>query len=1107
VIRAVFCPQRYLARLVKWQLDKLHHPAPRTNRRLAALRFIGPLACCVVTMSGCATRADFGGLSAQKDEDAAEKLHAAFRNPPREARPQLWWHWIGGNIAPDKLIADLDWMERIGIRGVHIFDVELPGPQVVDHPLKYRTPEWNAAFLQAMEGAQRRGMSVGVAASPGWSESGGPWVLPEDAMKKLTWSTLDVQGGQAIDIMLAPPPATVGPFLDAAPAADFFAAKVPPPQPLYRDVALVAVPIRLGAPLPRPTFSLSGKDADPSSLLDGRLTTEMDLPSGTTWLRYDFPVPVTVRGSTLAQPASTPIEPTQAAAVLEADRGKGFEAIGHYEPGNSPQQTISFAPVQARSFRLRFEKPTAKGTRLLEWRLSAGASINQFETKAGFDQATDYIGLSTERSLGLKAPAATQVQVLTSAMDGNGRFRWQAPPGLWRLYRFGWSLTGKTNHPATREATGLEVDKLDAEAVQRYADAYLNGLAGIAPLGPDGLSSITVDSIEVGAQNWTAHLAEEFKRRRGYDLTPYLPALAGTIVGDSDQSDRFLFDWRQTLGELLKEAHYGTLASAARKRGMTSYMEAMEFARTAQGDDMALRQYADIPMAAMWSFPGASDPLDTALADMRGAASIAHIHGRPLVAAELLTSMDQLWQFSPSDLRPMIDRAFAAGINRPIIHSSVHQPGNPGKPGLTLGVFGQTFNRTETWAEIARPWIDYIARNAYLLQQGKNVADILYAYGEDTPLVTLYGEGGPKDVPPGFAYDFVDASSLREAVSGENGHLVTKGGAEYSLLWLGGTSRRITLATLRALDRLTLQGGIVAGPRPVGSPSLADDSAVVTALIDRLWNPASPRIIESASLKEALDRLRIEPEISADGNLAFVHRRSPESDFYFLANTGSSGIQTVTFRGMSGLVPQLWHAEDGTSERAIWAPSPKGTNVTLTLPAKRSVFVRFAHGPALHGTRARDSVIAQLDGGWTFEAPGHAVQTVTLGSWTEPGSGGLATFSGTASYKHRFAPPPRDRRRDERLLLDLGNVGDVAEIILNGRSVGTLWEAPWQIDISDYFRHGENSLEVRVTNLWINNLIGEARAGRQSFGVPASETARPSGILGPVRLIRRTSED
>ena len=407
--------------------------------------------------------------------------------------------------------------------------------------------------------------------------------------------------------------------------------------------------------------------------------------------------------------------------------------------------TISFAPVTARHFRLVVPPrpqpdlsilmslpqgldmtalgamlPEApQGLQVAELRLNADERIDQFEAKAGFAMAMDYYALESDLPDSPPPGSPAEPIDLTTRVAADGTLEWTPPPGHWRVIRMGYTLTGRTNHPATAEATGLEVDKLDAAAVRRYLDHYL-GLyrtaTGKDRLVDGGLRAILTDSTEVGPFNWTADMVAQFRRLRGYDPRPWLPALSGSIVGSRRQSDAFLYDFRRTIAELHASAHYGTIAQVARENGLKVYGEALETGRNTLGDDMAMRRHADFPMAAMWFMRREAAGKAGFLADMKGAASVAHIYGQNLVAAESMTSAVAPWAYAPNELRRIIDLEFASGVNRPVVHTSVHQPVDDKVPGLSLAIFGQYFNRHEAWAELARPWVDYMARSSLLLR-------------------------------------------------------------------------------------------------------------------------------------------------------------------------------------------------------------------------------------------------------------------------------------------------------------------------------------------------------------------------------------------------------
>jgi hypothetical protein len=642
-------------------------------------------------------------------------------------------------------------------------------------------------------------------------------------------------------------------------------------------------------------------------------------------------------------------------AVLEAGNdGSSFKAVAEFPADGLPQYTVTFAPVTARHFRLSFistapvpsKFATAPGAivnrspgaalrqasdavRITELRILDAALVHRFEQKAGFEIVPDYFAIETPDTARVEAVPVTNVVNLTARVGADSVLDWQAPQGRWKVLRLGYSLIGKENHPATAEATGLEVDKLDRAAVERYINTYLGMYAdtvGATLMGTHGVRALLNDSIEVGAQNWTPGLLREFASRRGYDPIPWLPALTGVIVESAAKSDAFLYDFRRTLADLITENHYAQITRSAHARGLIHYSEALEGWRRTLGDDLDMRRHADVPTAAMYSFPRGGSPVPALVGDMRGAASVAHIYGQNVAAAESLTSANAPWAFSPRDLQPMIDVEFAYGINCPIIHTSVHQPLLDKKPGLSLAVYGQYFNRNDTWAEQAGPWVSYISRSAYLLQQGRFVADVLYFYGEESPPVGLCSSECPKDTPTSYAYDFANADVILNHLNVADGELVTPSGIRYRMLYLGGSSQRMTLNVLRRLRSLVEAGATLVGEPPVASPSLADDFQEFRRLVQDLWpsgiRRGKGRVLRTRDVEAALGSVGVLPDFSftkpaADSELLFLHRRLDDGEIYFVTNRRDRAEHVTTRFRVKGKQAEWWNAQSGETEAPL----------------------------------------------------------------------------------------------------------------------------------------------------------------------------------------------
>lgn len=1097
-----------------------------------------------------------GALIAQEAVPEEE----AFRNPPVEARPRVWWHWLNGNITKDGIAKDLEWMKRSGIGGVQTFDINFQTPDVVKQRLLYMTPEWRDAFRFATRETDRLGLELAVASSAGWSETGGPWVPPADGMKKLVWSLTDIRSGSQFNGRLSAPPATTGPWQDLPLTPEPGAEKHTPPQ-YYADVAVIAYPIAPTQTLPVPTMLAgNGIALDATVLTDDHYAKSVTLPKDKSGdessVVLTYPKAQTVRALTLFSSANTDMfNGAIATFALEAQTDQdAWSAVTRFSPSLVPT-TVSFPPVTASRFRLRaiprdnlspLDSISAPGyagvnyaqflrarpIQISELRLQGGSRVNQFELKAGFAVAPAYDALDDAAVVTEAGLAPGSVIDLSSKLRSDGTLDWKPPRGNWRIIRFGASLTGKTNHPAPAEATGLEVDKMDGGAVRRYMEHYVRNyrqVVGDDLIGPRGINAILTDSTEIGAFNWTSAMREKFQQLRGYDLLQWMPALAGEIVGSRAQSDRFLFDFRRTISDLHASEHYGTVARVARENGLKVYGEALEGWRVSLGDDIDMRSYTDVPMAAMWTYPSEMGPRPLLVADLRTAAASAHLRGKPFVAAESLTSSRFPWAHGPAELRRVIDTEFAHGVNRIVIHTSPHQPVDDKKPGLSLRHIGQFFTRHETWAEMAKPWIDYISRSSYLLQQGRFAADIAYFVGEDSPAGTLASEGRLGDLPKRYGWDFVNASAIVDLFKVQDGYLVTEGGARYKVLYLSGSSGKMTLPVLRRIASLAEQGASIVGTAPVASPSLADDPAEFDALVKRLWSgqPVTlvgrGKVFANKDVQAALAKLGLPAAFSAtptadatgptNSDLDFVERELADGAIFFVRN-GSAKVQTVEARfRVSGKVPEIWDAVTGTVAPVSYRMEGGSTLVPLALQPWQSGFVVFrkpATASSLSIAKTRFVPAVDLDAGWTVNfQPGrgappqlHLPRLMPLDQSAEQG---VRYFSGVASYSHRFSLP-KGFRPGRPLQLDLGKVGDLAEIWVNGKKAGTVWAEPYALDIGHLVRPGNNALEVRVANLWTNRLIGDAQPGAAKVawtGSPmykADAPLRPSGLIGPVTL-------
>ncbi|NIJ15942.1 hypothetical protein FHS54_000891 [Sphingobium vermicomposti] len=1099
----------------------------------------------------------------------------SFQTPPSAAKPRVWWHWNSGQISKAGIDADLAWMQRIGLGGYQAFDVDVGAPRVIEAPLAYMSPEWKDAFKHAVDGSIARNLEIGVAGSPGWSESGGPWVKPEQAMKKYVWSETRIDGGKPFVGKLAQPPESAGLFQNNG-TAD------PSNSPsLYRDSKVVAFRLPPQYLLPLPVATASGGDFGTAKLTDGDVVAASELtaraPGSDAWLQYDYGRPVTIRAITVATGHFAHFGGSGGAGLgpqarLEASNdGQSWKMVSELETAG-PQRTTAVPATTARLFRVvvpAAAKTEKKADAILnigdgpsgkllisELVLHGAPAINAWESKAGFTISHDYYALATpaERS----ALRAADVIDLTSKLGADGSLNWTPPRGQWVVLRFGYSLTGQRNAPAQASGSGLEVDKLSGADVTSYISQYLDKYrdASGGRLGQSGVSNMIFDSWEAGQANWTPAMLDQFKRLRGYDAIPFLPALAGYVVDSSETSDRFLWDFRRTQQELLKTQHYDLLSAELHQVGMIRYGESHEGSPHVIGDGMEMKASADVPMAAMWvrGEPGSFQA--ESFADIRESASVAHVWGQNLVAAESLTAAGSPWSLSPRSLKPYADLMMLAGVNRFILHSSVHQPLIGKAPGLVLGPFGHWFNRNDTWAEQAGPWVSYLGRASHLLQQGQAVNDVAVFYGEGASITALFGEKPPA-VPEGLQYDYVNADAIKTRLSVKDGRLVTENGMSWRLIYMSGQVQWVTLPTLERLRDLVRAGAVLVGERPLGSPSLSDDPAKVRAVISELWPSASGvakvgagRVYAAKLPDAALAAEKITADFElvqapADAEVRFLHRRVGDSDVYFVANR-KDRAQTVqaSFRTV-GKAAELWDPITGKSTPASYRTDNGRTIVDIPFDPFGTTFVVFQKkGPDAQTIPvAMSQQLADMSNDWSVAfQPGRGAPAKLaldqLRDLSKDADPGVRYFSGTASYKRTLRVPKSWLSGATAVKLDLGQVEVIAEVLVNGRSAGIAWTTPYQLDVAPLLKPGVNRFEVRTSNLWVNRVVGDRQpgvtqrisfthedapslgleqpvtmfdtigAGGKAFGATpyTADTPLPSsGLIGPVRLIRETS--
>ena len=1032
-----------------------------------------------------------------------DALKEGFDAPPPEARPYAWWEWISGHVDRETVVSDLKAMAEAGIGGFQLYDMGRYFPQ---GETEFNSERWlDCAALAASE-ARRLGLDFGLNHVSGWTGTGGPWISLTNAMKMTFHSVTDVSGPAAFDGELPRP--VVPQTLDG--------------RSHYRDVAVLAWPLSevSAAAFARSQVASNAWEfaADDSVEVCG---LEFSARGGNRWGGQDW------CELTLYADADGRWQKTATDKVKVVAPGLDTNCV-HF---------VNASPVRARRFRVEAafapQKSASSAMSLTHLTLRTVPCISRLYDQIGKSRGPGFF--KSDPDVPGAAVARQYVLDLTDKFSPDRRLAWQVPAGRWRVMRFGFAATPSRNMgPASKGGEGLDCDKLSPAGVDAHFDAFVDPF--IARCG--GLGHLFVDSYESGCQNWTDGFEKIFRARTGYSLLPYLPAFCGQIVGGSDETTRALWDFRRVLGDLVAENYAGRLAARCRRKGVALYLEPYG---DGLFDNPQLGEYADVPMGEFW----AEDSRDYTTGLWR-MASAAHVYGRRYVASEAFTSgkTEGGWTRTPYQLKARCDRAFANGINRIVQHCFIHNPWKGAtRPGLTIGPWGTHMEPAVTWWPHVHVWYRYQARAQFLLQEGAFCADALCFGGDSAPAI------GGGDRPQGYSVDMCDRKVLKRLVV-RDGRIVAPGGTTYAFLFVA-RNAAMTPESLTEILRLAKAGARVAmAGLPVRSPSLVDYPAADGKVKD-LARQIADLGVRVDGEREAFDRMGVAADFEGRGSCGttpiFLHRRYADgTDGYFVCATNATEETFVcTFRAQGKSV-ELWDAETGQRTVAEARPFGDRTEVAFAFRPSGSVFVMFRPTPTegvVAVAHPKETGTFPLSGpwnltfpiGWYFdEATEKSVKLDELVDWTTLDDPDLKYFSGTATY--RTVAGLRGLEKDERVVLDLGEVRDFAVVTVNGTTYPVLWRPPYRVDVTDAVRaaaDGKLDLSVRVTNLWPNRLIGDEflekddlkwkkngqleslpdwvkRGGRSPFGRHTfvgwhlwtrESKPLPSGLIGPARFV------
>lgn len=1007
----------------------------------------------------------FGQLYLESNPNSIYDLEKGFAAPPLFAKPRVFWWWLNSKATKESITRDLEELKAKGFGGALIFDAGSSNYEVArktDNGPVFGSPEWIELFVYALSEAERLGLEMSLNIVSGWNP-GGPTVTPKDALKKIVWTEKIIKG----------PVQFLG-LLDT------------PNGNYYKDVSVQAF--------------------------------RMDEQKEKLYLQnWEL--------KTLNQ------------------RFKGFDEYPLYK---MRQENDSLA--------------------------------------SGYDLKSD------------------SIIDLTQKLDSTGKLTWDVPAGTWKIIRIGSALTGAEVSTASDGYTGFSFDHLNSEAFNNFfRDAVDPILQKADKYIGKSLKYIMTDSWEMGMANWTEDFKEEFIKRRGYDPTKYISVITGQIVEDRETSNRFLYDFRKTVGDCIADEMYSQFAEAAHKRGLLVHPESGG-PHAAPIDGLKCLGRNDFPMGEFWARSDTHRITEDQRLFIKQSSSAAHIYGKRFVAGEGPTSIGPHWERSPKDLKSDFDRNLCEGINRFFWHCFTSSPKEYGLPGNEYFA-GTHLNPNTTWWNYSKSFIDYLSRSSFLLSQGLFQADVLFYYGDDVPVFVKRKKINP-ELGFGYDYDECNAEVILNRLSVENGKIILPDGMSYNVLRLPDRDA-ITLEVLRKIEKLVLDGATIVGQKPAKATGLTgfpNSDFEVKQIADKLWGKCDGKTVFENSygngkvfwgkpLKEILIGKKVLPDFEFtstqdSAQLDYIHRKVDNTDIYFVVNRlARKGIYDTKYRyitelpdryesveckfRVSGLIPELWNPITGAIEEVELYREDEGYSIVpihFEPEGARFVLFRKAKGntnyvslsqngkiifpvsnrkpgifPPVNINKYKGEVSAEvfqpgnyeiiasdgikksflvdtvnrefkIDRAWKVNFPegwGAPVQTFfeKLISWTDSDNNAIKYFSGTAEYKNEFTLTS-EQIKNNKLYLVLGNIKELAEVILNGKKLGVSWMPPFIMDITKEIKTGKNELIVRITNLWPNRLIGDQNMPVEKRFTKTNITKfkkdyplRIAGLLGPVKIV------
>lgn len=1025
--------------------------------------------------------------------DDISVLESGFATPPDSVHLGVYWYWISNHISKEGVVRDLEAMKEVGIGRAFIGNILNEGTPV--GPVQFYSDEWWTITQAAFKRASELGIDIGQFNSPGWSQSGGPWISPNESMRYLKSIEYSVSGPDSLSKILT------------SPTSDFETVRV------------------LAYPKPAGEESITIYNEEISDLIIN-LNSDQTVSARTLIIT---PTDNRVKfGGELLAKIDGQFKPIKRFIF---DRTNFYPTVG-FDP--KAPVVITFDKTISDHFQILITNVSAKG-RLAEVTITSAALNERYPEKqlSKMFQGTlpmwgDYMWdeqVAVDDSSLVIAPS--KVIDITDHLDKEGLLTWNVPKGDWIIVHSGMTTTGVRNSPAVAEATGLEVDKMSRKHVEKHFDAYIGEMLRRIPAEDRKSFKVVVqDSYETGGQNWTDNFIVLFKERYGYDPTPFIPSFTGRVVGSREMTDRFFWDLRRLIADKIAYDYVGGLRDISHKHGLTTWLE--NYGHWGfPGEFLQYGGQSDEVAGEFWN-EGTLGNIEN-----RAASSSAHIYGKRKVWSESFTASGKDFQRYPAMLKRRGDWSFTEGINSTLLHLFIQQPYEDRTPGMNAW-FSTEFNRKNSWFAYTKPFFDYIRRCNFMLQHGQPVNDVAYYIGDDAPKMT--GEPNPS-IPKGYSFDYINSEVILHSLKVRDGEWVLPHGVRYKLLVLP-PQHSIRPEVYKRLLDLVIEGGVLYGSPMLKSPSLENypnADKIVTDISRQIWSDLKPtkgrkivgkgRVYSGLSLEELFADTKLSPDCYAEENapILYAHRKFNQGEVYFLTNQSDSLVEmNIDFR-VKNLKPEYWDPIDG-SIRPFKAYYLKDgiTKIPIQMHPNESMFVVFRDGLFAEGSKELtdnfpkpEHIIDLSENEWevrfvdTIRGPKQPIQTNHLFDWTTSDEPLIKYYSGVAEYTTSFTYD-KEIASEETFILNLGKVTAMAKVTLNGKEVGTAWTAPWEVTLSKAIKKGSNELKIEVVNTWVNRLTGDALLPENkrttwvmnNTFTPQS-SLQESGLVGPVS-IRKT---